>query len=99
MPTRSVRSLLPCAKPTAPRLRELAMKRLGIALVVGLLAASTLPASSQPASSPPEHSPKEDRPSSYLPGLGAFMGRIQVDHAKLWVAGDAGNSEVARSQS
>src|SRR5258706_1469681 len=98
MPTRSVRSLLPCAKPTAPRLRELAMKRLGIALVVGFLAASTLPASSQPASAPPEHSPKEDRPSSYPPGLGEFMGRIQVDHAKLWLAGEARNWEVSGCQ-
>ena len=71
------------------------MKRLGIALVVGFLAASTLPASSQPASAPPEHSPKEDRPSSYLPGLGEFMGRIQVDHAKLWLAGEARNWELA----
>ncbi len=74
------------------------MKRLGIALVVGLLAASTLSASSQPASAPPEHSPKEDRPSSYLPGLGEFMGRIQVDHAKLWLAGEARNWELAGYQ-
>jgi hypothetical protein len=74
------------------------MKRLGIALVVGFLAASTLPASSQPASAPPEHSPKEDRPSSYLPGLGEFMGRIQVDHAKLWLAGEARNWELAGYQ-
>src|SRR5258707_2706100 len=94
MPTRSVRSLRPCAKPTASRLRELEMRRLGIALVVGILAASPLPASSQPASAPPEHSPKEDRPSSYLPGLGEFMGGIQVDHAKLWLAGEARNWEL-----
>jgi len=74
------------------------MKRLGIALVVGLLAASTLSASSQPASAPPEHSPKEDRPSSYLPGLGEFMGRIQVDHATLCLAGEARNWELAGYQ-
>ena len=74
------------------------MKWLGIALVVGFLAAPIFPASSQPASAPPDHSPKEDRPSSYLPGLGEFMGRIQVDHAKLWLAGEARNWELAGYQ-
>src|SRR5215469_4807075 len=95
MPMRSVRSPLPCAKSSPARLRELAMKWLGIALVVGFLAAPIFPASSQPASAPPDHSPKEDRPKSYIPGLGEFMGRIQTDHAKLWLAGQARNWELA----
>jgi hypothetical protein len=79
------------------------MKQLGIALVVGFLAAAHLSASSQPNSAAPDQSPKasasnQDRPSSYLPGLGEFMGRIQVDHAKLWLAGEARNWELAGYQ-
>src|SRR5262249_23101484 len=35
---------------------------------------------------------------SYLPGLGEFMGRIQADHAKLWLAGEARNWELAGYQ-
>ena len=75
------------------------MKRLGIALIVGLLAASPLPVGGQPNSAAPDQTPKasasnEDKPSSYVPGLGEFMGRIQVDHAKLWLAGEARNWEV-----
>jgi len=37
-------------------------------------------------------------PKSYFPGLGEFMGRIQVDHAKLWLAGEARNWELAAYQ-
>ena len=79
------------------------MKRLGIALIVGLLAASPLPVGGQPNSAAPDQTPKasasnEDKPSSYVPGLGEFMGRIQVDHAKLWLAGDARNWELAGYQ-
>ena len=76
------------------------MKQLGIALVVGFLAASPLPAGGQPNAAAPDQTPKastsdQDRPSSYVPGLGEFMGRIQVDHAKLWLAGEARNWELA----
>ena len=79
------------------------MKRLGVALIVGLLAASPLPVGGQPNSAAPDQTPKasasnEDKPSSYVPGLGEFMGRIQVDHAKLWLAGDARNWELAGYQ-
>src|SRR5947199_9939413 len=76
------------------------MKRLGVALIVGLLAASPLPVGGRPNSAAPDQTPKasasnEDKPSTYLPGLGEFMGRIQVDHAKLWLAGQARNWELA----
>ena len=37
-------------------------------------------------------------PKSYFPGLGEFMGRIQVDHAKLWLAGEARNWDLAGYQ-
>jgi hypothetical protein len=39
--------------------------------------------------------PKQDLPKTYLPGLGEFMGRIQADHAKLWLAAEARNWELA----
>src|SRR5438477_5704282 len=76
------------------------MKQLGIVLIVGLLAASPLPVGGQPNSAAPDQTPKasasnEDKPSSYIPGLGEFMGRIQTDHAKLWLAGEARNWELA----
>jgi hypothetical protein len=48
--------------------------------------------SSQPAI-PSDHSSR-----SYFPGLGEFMGRIQADHAKLWLAGEARNWELADYQ-
>ena len=31
----------------------------------------------------------------YVPGLGDIMGAVQVHHAKLWFAGDAGNWKLA----
>lgn len=34
-------------------------------------------------------------PESYVPGLGDFMGQIQLRHAKLWFAGKAGNWQLA----
>ena len=37
-------------------------------------------------------------PKSYFPGLGEFMGRIQVDHDKLWLAGEARNWDLAGYQ-
>jgi hypothetical protein len=42
--------------------------------------------------------PSDHLPRSYSPGLGEFMGRIQVDHAKLWLAGEARNWELADYQ-
>jgi hypothetical protein len=45
------------------------------------------------AQTPPEHNPK-----SYFPGLGEFMARIQVNHAKLWLAGEAHNWGLADYQ-
>jgi hypothetical protein len=48
--------------------------------------------SSSPTPAPPE------LPKSYFPGLGEFMGRIQVDHAKLWLAGEARNWDLAGYQ-
>ena len=33
--------------------------------------------------------------NSYKPGLGEFMSGIQVHHAKLWFAGNAGNWKLA----
>jgi hypothetical protein len=48
--------------------------------------------SSSPAPAAPE------LPKSYFPGLGEFMGRIEVDHAKLWLAGEARNWDLATYQ-
>jgi hypothetical protein len=39
-----------------------------------------------------------DTPKSYFPGLGEFMARIQTNHAKLWLAGEARNWELAEYQ-
>ena len=76
------------------------MKRLGIVLILGLVTALTFAAGSQPLSNAPQQPPQQAAPSqelpkSYLPGLGEFMGRIQVDHAKLWLAAEARNWELA----
>jgi hypothetical protein len=37
-------------------------------------------------------------PRSYVPGLGELMARIQVNHAKLWLAGEARNWDLADYQ-
>jgi hypothetical protein len=79
------------------------MKRLRIVLILGLVAAVTCAASSQPLpnpaqQSPPSSAPTQELPKSYIPGLGEFMGRIQTDHAKLWLAGQARNWELAGYQ-
>jgi hypothetical protein len=60
-------------------------------------AASSQP-SNAPQQSPQASTPRQDLSKSYLPGLGDFMGRIQVDHAKLWLAGEAHNWELAGYQ-
>ena len=79
------------------------MKRLRILLILGLVTALSFAARSQPLSNAPQQSPQtlvpsQDLPKSYLPGLGEFMGRIQADHAKLWLAGEARNWELAGYQ-
>jgi hypothetical protein len=37
----------------------------------------------------------QEATKTYFPGLGDFMARIQVTHAKLWLAGEAKNWELA----
>ena len=78
------------------------MNRLGFVLVLGSVTAFGSAASSQPANAPPPSpqasTPIQELPKSYLPGLGDFMGRIAVDHAKLWLAGEARNWELAEYQ-
>jgi hypothetical protein len=87
----------------AARSREFPMKPLRIVLIVGLVAALGVAARSQTPSNAPQQSPQasapsQDLPKAYIPGLGEFMGRIQTDHAKLWLAGDARNWELAGYQ-
>ena len=79
------------------------MKRFRIVLILGLVTAVSCAARSQPLPNPAQQSPPasastQDLPKSYLPGLGEFMGRIQADHAKLWLAGQARNWELAGYQ-
>jgi hypothetical protein len=79
------------------------MKQLRMVLILGFVTASSYAARSQPVSNPPQQSPQalapsQEVPKSYLPGLGEFMGRIQADHAKLWLAGEARNWELAGYQ-
>ena len=77
------------------------MNRLGFLLGLGLLTSAGLAANGQPSGPQlpaPAAPPVTDLPKSYIPGLGEFMGRIQVDHAKLWLAGEARNWELAEYQ-
>jgi hypothetical protein len=79
------------------------MKQLRMVLILGFVTASSFAARSQPVPNllqqPPQAAaPSQDVSKSYLPGLGEFMGRIQVDHAKLWLAGEARNWELAGYQ-
>src|SRR5262249_61946576 len=72
-------------------------------LLPGLCAAASAAASRRPLpnpaqQSPPASAPTQELPKSYLPGLGEFMERIQTDHAKLWLAGQARNWELAGYQ-
>src|SRR6266566_3143968 len=73
--------------------------RLGFGLVLAWTAVFGSAASGQPSNvtQPPSQAAPttQELPKSYLPGLGEFMGRIQVDHAKLWLAGQARNWELA----
>jgi hypothetical protein len=76
------------------------MRRLGFLLIAGLVTGLAGDAASQPlpnAKEPPAQpsSPGLELPKAYIPGLGEFMGRIQVDHAKLWLSAEARNWELA----
>jgi hypothetical protein len=79
------------------------MKRLRVSLIVGVVTALNFPAASQPVPNAAQQPPQPAAPGpevskTYFPGLGEFMGRIQVDHAKLWLAGEARNWELAAYQ-
>ncbi len=72
-----------------------------MALIAGLATALSFAALLQPVASPAQTVPavpSQELPKIYVPGLGEFMGRIQVDHAKLWLAGEARNWELAEYQ-
>ena len=76
------------------------MKPIRILLILGLATALSVAARSQTSSNVPQQfaqasAPGQDLPKAYIPGLGEFMGRIQTDHAKLWLAGEARNWELA----
>jgi hypothetical protein len=78
-------------------------KQLTIVLSLGLVATLGVAARSQTPSNAPQQSPQasapsQDLPKAYIPGLGELMGRIQTDHAKLWLAGEARNWELAEYQ-
>jgi hypothetical protein len=76
------------------------MNRIGFLLIVGTVGGFNCAAGAQPASAPQPSAaaPSQELPKSYIPGLGEFMERIQVDHAKLWLAGEARNWELAAYQ-
>src|ERR1700690_879497 len=66
---------------------------LAFALLAPLAALAQTPA--PPAAVMP---PAKDVPKSYTPGLEVFMNLIQIEHAKLWYAGSAGNWALAAYQ-
>src|SRR5436853_1617135 len=72
------------------------MHRFAFLLLLGMAAAFAVAANGQPAITPTP--PAQELPKTYIPGLGEFMGRIQVDHAKIWLAGQAGNWDLAGYQ-
>jgi hypothetical protein len=77
------------------------MKPFAIAIIAGLATVLSFAAVLQPVPSPAQTvptAPSHELPKTYVPGLGEFMGRIQVDHAKLWLAGEARNWELAEYQ-
>ncbi len=78
------------------------MRRIRLMLVLAGVAGLGFAARSQPANPPqtpaPPSAPAQELPKSYVPDLGDFMGRIQVNHAKLWLAGEARNWELADYQ-
>jgi hypothetical protein len=79
-------------------MHEVPMYRFGFVLVLGMAAAFAVAANGQPANTPLAPAPAQELPKTYIPGLGEFMGRIQVDHAKIWLAGQARNWDLAGYQ-
>jgi len=71
------------------------MQRLALLFAFALAIGSAGQGHTQPGSSAPA---APELPKSYFPGLGEFMGRIQVDHAKLWLGGEARNWDLAGYQ-
>jgi hypothetical protein len=63
--------------------------------VAGLGFAARSQSVNPPQTPAPPSTAAQELPKSYVPGLGEFMGRIQVDHAKLWLAGEARNWDLA----
>src|SRR6516165_6627167 len=81
--------------------RDCPMKRLAMALIAGSATGLSFVAMLLPLPSPAQtvpSVPSQEFPKAYVPGLGEFMGRIEVDHAKLWLAGEARNWELADYQ-
>src|SRR6187200_1057483 len=84
--TRKPRKSLLSAHPRSARIRKASMKpTLTVIFLVALspLIGLDLACHAQEAA------------KTYFPGLGDFMARIQVTHAKLWLAGEAKNWELA----
>src|SRR6516165_5288821 len=72
--------------------RDCPMKRLAMALIAGsatglsfVAALHRLPSPAQTISAVPSH----EFPKAYVPGLGEFMDRIQVDHTRLFTSKEA----------
>jgi len=72
------------------------MKR---ALLLGVVAALLVRCgrtTEAPASATPAATPKAETPvAAWVPGLGELMAFQQMRHAKLWLAGEAGNWKLA----
>ena len=77
-------------------------RRFGVVLLLLMAAAFAPPVQAQssnvPQALPQASPPAQELPKIYIPGLGEFMGRIQVDHAKIWLAGEARNWDLAGYQ-
>ena len=79
------------------KIRIILKRYLLLTIAVGVAAAVGLQALAQSQTpSPPPKTP--DLPKVYLPGLGEFMLTIQVHHAKMWYAAQAGNWPLAEYQ-
>jgi hypothetical protein len=68
------------------------MQRFAVLSILAFLLAFGSADQSRAQANPPA---TPELPKSYFPGLGEFMARIQVNHAKLWLAGEAHNWELA----
>ena len=67
-----------------------------IATAVLMAALAAMPVLAQSAAEKPKAA--TGAPKSYIPGLEQFMGTIQRQHAKLWLAAKARNWELAAYQ-